>query len=87
MEERVVLDTGATSVGEAPVTKVTVEEKGFFRRAIPTMPRWLAWVCLWLSLVPGLGKLGLHWVFPRLSITYRFRHSDLSIRWFDGFQD
>lgn len=44
------------STGENQVTKVTVEEVGFFRKAIPTMPRWLAWVCLWLNLIPGLGK-------------------------------
>ena len=33
------------------------EKKGLMRAAIPTMPRWFAWICLFFNVfVPGLGK-------------------------------
>lgn len=40
---------------------VTKEEIGFFRKAIPSMTRGLAWLCLCLNVIlPGSGKFSLN---------------------------
>ena len=37
------------------------EKKGFLQAAIPTVPVWVAWICLFLNVfLPGFGKYRFH---------------------------